>query len=404
MRKNLGGMGMPELHIHVQVKTKNGIILDDRWEKGHSWTRNAWNAFNGVMIDGFSGSANSMFKNGMLNGVTTGGVLYADAGQSMYNRYGGAGGGCYNNAVGNAAYGIIVGTNNGGLTFHPNAFALNNQVGHGNGAGQLSHTAQNAPVTTYDADTKKWNNVVTRIFNNNSGGTITIRELGLVFYSGIACASVYSFLFAHDILEEEVELPDTGQLTVTYSMTTQALTVDEDFPTPAFGAAGSGGYVAGFAWHPTLNVTDFRYLLIAASVGGAGHSTSKQFRTANTNIPNTDDRYRGQNNMAGLYAVGADSPLGTLCSDANTAELGGYDDWYVPADYEMLHMLFPRRASLPAGEEWANNYYMSSTSVSGTFCYSRQMSTGQEYSDYYNAAKYVRLIRKIRTDEFVPAE
>ena len=68
---------MPTIHIRTTVE-KNGIILSDKWEVGHSWVKNAWCFFHGMMLDiggfGTPPIGSSWLAPGMLLVRDTGGT------------------------------------------------------------------------------------------------------------------------------------------------------------------------------------------------------------------------------------------------------------------------------------------------------------------------------------------
>ncbi len=109
--------------------------------------------------------------------------------------------------------GIIVGTGTTAVAYNNSALA--SKIEHGTAGGQLLHwgglikdTEVSAPYAYFD---------VSRIFENQSGGSITINELGLVataFYSN----QYYQFLICRDVLAEVdwVSLAHTEMLKVTY--------------------------------------------------------------------------------------------------------------------------------------------------------------------------------------------
>ncbi|OPL13600.1 MAG: hypothetical protein AVO39_10395 [delta proteobacterium MLS_D] len=66
---------MPRLWLSITVE-RNGIILEDRREEGHSWTRNAWWLMNGVMLDCVSDGGTEAYNR---FGVTTSGSVTASS-------------------------------------------------------------------------------------------------------------------------------------------------------------------------------------------------------------------------------------------------------------------------------------------------------------------------------------
>jgi hypothetical protein len=81
------------------------------------------------------------------------------------------------------------------------------------------------PVPTYD--TKVWTTVHSRVLNNNSGGSITIKETGLVWsgYAFEASASTF-YLVERSVLSPTVDVAAGAQLTVTYTISSSFAAID----------------------------------------------------------------------------------------------------------------------------------------------------------------------------------
>jgi len=116
---------------------------------------------------------------------------------------------------GNDNYGILVGTDDTAVTFDD--YTLIAQVANGNGAGQLAHQGMNAPTRSWTAGTLTFNFNWFRYFNNNSGGDITIYEVGLIAYARAVSASSY-YLFERHVIALGLEIPDTAQLKCEYDI------------------------------------------------------------------------------------------------------------------------------------------------------------------------------------------
>jgi hypothetical protein len=120
-----------------------------------------------------------------------------------------------NGAAADDTLGIAVGSGTTAVTIDD--YQLATQIAHGLSAGQLSYgaTTFNAPVTSGQS---RYFEVV-RTFTNNSGGTVTVREIGLISRNE---AGTYSFLSLRDVLASAIEVADTKVLTVTYRILTTA--------------------------------------------------------------------------------------------------------------------------------------------------------------------------------------
>jgi hypothetical protein len=80
-----------------------------------------------------------------------------------------------NTAAGNATEGLVVGTGTNAVTITDSK--LQTQISHGTSAGTLDYGASvvNLPVSTATTTTLQ----LTRVFANSSGGSITVREIGI---------------------------------------------------------------------------------------------------------------------------------------------------------------------------------------------------------------------------------
>jgi hypothetical protein len=393
---------LPNLFIGLKVQDRDGKVLTDRYEEGHSWVRNAWNAFTTSMlgITGY-GSDGNFLAPGEMNAKNTGRDVYY--GNNPFNfsyltDY--AGDGFYNSTLGNSDFGVVVGTNPNGYPFYINSHDLHARIVSGVGAGQLIYGAMKQPVWDYNTITKKWKNTITRVFNNNSGADITIREVGLI-YNSYVFSGQGKYLFAHDILSAGVVVPNGAQLTVTYEIESQEFTIDSGVI--EMGAAGSGGYVCGYQMLSyTVSNCDQRFLYILSPKTGGESPTELQYQTSSVEI-GTYSTFDGIANTDKMIAQGASSPAGEFCSAARSALLGGYNDWYIPAPYE-FYMLSHMNSYVPVEEQMSGRYLTSQERDSSKYY---DFIVDLNKSDFpYKGTDFrrVRLIRKIHVSEFVPAE
>lgn len=392
---------LPDLFIGLKVQDRDGKVLTDRYEEGHSWVRNAWNAFTSSMlgITGY-GSDGNFLAPGEMNAKNTGrGMYYSDNPFNFSKEYSYAGYGFYNSTLGSSDFGVVVGTNPNEYPFYINSHDLYARVVSGAGAGQLIYGAMQRPVWDYNAITRKWKNTITRVFNNNSGADITIREVGLIYYSYVF-SSQGKYLFAHDILSAGVVVPNGAQLTVTYEIESQEFTIDSGVI--KMGAAGSGGYVCGYQMlSGAVSECDQRFLYILSPKTGGESPTTLLYQTVDVAIGATS-LTDGISNTDKMIAQGASSPAGQFCSDARSTLLGGYNDWYIPSEYE-FRMLRYMNSNIPVGEQMSGEYMTSREYDINQFC-SFNVNDGSSPWPYKKSdPRYVRLIRKIHASEFVPA-
>jgi hypothetical protein len=405
---DMQNFGMPSLWLKTRVTSLSGIILHEREEEGHSWTRNAWNAWNGMMLD--APCIGSELVEGHLitqqyNSHTKNNPSASTFVRSTHTL---SGSGFFNSTANNSLFGIVVGTSD--TPFYSEDYCLYENIDSGIESGRLNYNYQIAPVTTYDSIAKKWTTVHKRIFNNNSGAAIIVRETGLV-YNGMGSSGLLGYvLMARDVLETAVEIPVGGQLTVEYSLTTMSFQGCEDKALPAFpalGTAGNGGYYIGwmeglltqgiglYGWaHPQAH-----YMLIASPIGG--HIAACKWADPAVTDGSINDFNYGFENTNQLIAMGAQSPLGQAVQAYRT--LTGINDWYVPSLNELKNLLWTNRAVLPAGHEFFNPAVntWSSTKVTNVASANNINTVGTNTSTAQTSSLASRLVRRIHRGAWV---
>jgi len=203
---------IPEAFLTVEVFDKNGKPIQKHHQRSHSWVRNAYNLLF-CQLAGKDGSDAEPFGGGRLNVKRTSGAISGAAypvsisdGSTVDGTVQG-----YRAAGGLATRGILVGSGTDAESFED--YTLQTQIAEGAGAGQLNHAASEAHAISY-ADTTLTNTLI-RYFNNNSGGNVSVNEVALVFNGWYEPLQI---LNARDKLGATVEVPDTGQLKVTYTI------------------------------------------------------------------------------------------------------------------------------------------------------------------------------------------
>jgi hypothetical protein len=379
-------LSMPTLHIHTKVE-KNGIILSEKHQVGHSWVRNAYNVYNLMMLDSIPTTYLFVRK--------TDGIFMTNyVPQHFYYSFSGYG---YYSTGNTEDYGVVVGS--GSTAFDLDDFRLDAVIAHGNTTGKLYYQAQVAPVTAYSGDPDFTQNILhKRVFNNNSGATITVNEVGLIYNNDVG--SKWYILMSRDVLDTPAVVLNGAQLTVTVSITTK------DFATtdpgiPALGTLGSGGiYIGQFDYTVAQQTpgSHRRYGLILSPITG-GESTTLAWRSTPT-ATNCQDMYYGQANTTIMEALAAASPAGAFCTAENTAVLGGFSDWYIPTYYEM-GILYTNRAYIPGGQELSNANYWTSYCANNTNASSYNPTTNAYATQAQNTANKVRLIRRFLIADWV---
>lgn len=115
-----------------------------------------------------------------------------------------------NAPVNNDTYGVMVGT---GITAPTvTDTKMETKIAHGIGAGQMQYSAVTFGAPTSDGSTAHF--TITRDFANNSGGSITVREIGLYSYLYSAVGGSEILLMIRDAVN--IAVPDGETLTVNY--------------------------------------------------------------------------------------------------------------------------------------------------------------------------------------------
>ena len=202
----------PQIMIGLQVHDKDGNLTFDDVQRGHSWTRNFWNRIfihaTGGVTNGASFGAGYMTQKNSSGSVQSIGYLP----WWSVTEFMGAG------DAGSSTNGISVGT--GDTAFNVDQYILVTPVAHGNSASQLAYSAMSAATSAYTAGTKTWKTTLVRVLNNNSGGSITIKETGIYFYVAAG------FLLERSVLSPTVAVANGAQLTVTYEISMDFSSID----------------------------------------------------------------------------------------------------------------------------------------------------------------------------------
>ena len=183
--KNVGS-----LLYEVEVYDKDGKLIDKKRGKGDSVLSNWINLFVAIR-----GGYTYDFKNTDGNDVSINTLDFVSSSMKA--------------PAGDDTFGIIVGTATDPVTMAD--FNLYGKISHGTGSGQLNY----GETSEYnDALDMQWDRGLQRSFDNNSGGDITINEIGLVMM--ISDGSVnYFVMIARDVISATT-VPNGGRVTVKY--------------------------------------------------------------------------------------------------------------------------------------------------------------------------------------------
>lgn len=401
---------MPQLQIFSQVRSKEGIILFESAEEGHSWTWNAYNLYTGFMLDvqmeARSAHSPSLFTTDRLimafDGSRRSGVVNRSSNYNNYhfqNR---------NLTAGIDQYGLMVGSDD--TPFEIDDISLFALIPHGNTSGCLLHSVMPNPITTWDEATNRFYADYTRFFNNNSGDTITVKEIGLASANTVGGSTGYYYL-TRDVLEAPIEVPDGGRVTFIYRI--WSFPYDEviaKMPTrPDLGTAGNGGYCMGGRFGNALDTIpdvqdgyaypNQRYLMILAPA--ASEVTGVNYQSPAVNLTqNSDNINYGWERSE--YLVGQPtSQMGAALAAYRTAT--GDPNWYIPSCGEMLD-IWDRQAYLPAGQELATstpNYATATPKTTDAYMVSVTTGAGTGLSQT-STSRRVRFMKRIHRDDWSP--
>lgn len=191
-------------------------LLNQR-ERAHSWVRNSYNYLVGLF--GGVGGTTATFADGFLSGKVPNGSVYGNVayacGYSASDVENPVNITYYGAPVSSVTAGLIVGTGTAAYSFDD--YKLEALVPSGTSSGSLSYQASTASKT-WDSVNRKWVVVQSRIFNNNSGSSISIKEVGLLNNTRVFSGLTYAFLFVRDLLETPVEVPSASKLTLSYTI------------------------------------------------------------------------------------------------------------------------------------------------------------------------------------------
>ncbi len=207
---------IPQAFWTLEVFDKHGDLLQKYHTRSHSWTRNYYNyLFCGTASKNASDGA---FGSGKLNIKDTAGAVQSGAGGITTNTTINLDAPSDNDGIIVASAiisrGIVVGSGVNADSFED--FELQTQIAEGTGAGELNAIRSEDHAISENGLILIETQV--RFYNNNSGGNVSVNEVGLV--NGIYCGAGgrYDTLMSRDKLGATVTIPDTGQCKVTYTI------------------------------------------------------------------------------------------------------------------------------------------------------------------------------------------
>jgi hypothetical protein len=129
------------------------------------------------------------------------------------------------NSVGNSpSYFLMIQVGSGSRSNPYSAYSLAAPIANGSGAGQLTYGSATLPISiTINGNIAYF--YIIQTYNNISGGTVTITEVGIIAYLTLANyfnTNVYKIgntLIWYDVLSSPISVPNGGSVTIYYTFT-----------------------------------------------------------------------------------------------------------------------------------------------------------------------------------------
>jgi len=211
-----------DIRLTVTIKDKNGKIIKQHKQHSHSFLMNFATIIAQEMLNSY-GSSNNYYNFRVTAGSWYSYNFTASNISNILTILDGAN---------DSTYGIVVGT--GTATPTPNDYNLQNQIINGTGSGQLSygaHTFSPTPASggiiaqtttpTSGVLTPSGNVTsfqVSRTFQNQSGASITVSEVGIITKALLSDTSPNYILLIHDLLSSAITIPNGGVMAITYTI------------------------------------------------------------------------------------------------------------------------------------------------------------------------------------------
>jgi len=198
---------LPKAVIEYEVRDKNGKLIEKGKFPAKSWVGNIVGLLS-ALISLWGSTSSGWNAIGTRSDITD---IGGTARGMMLGSYATATlGGCA--PAGDVSAGIVVGSSDTPVSL--GQYSLGALIGHGNGSGQLIYGA-----TVVESLTKNsiWYFRIIRTFTNNSGATVTVREIGLYVRLGLTTSpSYYSCMLARDVPTSPINVPNGSTLTLRY--------------------------------------------------------------------------------------------------------------------------------------------------------------------------------------------
>jgi hypothetical protein len=194
---------VPLTLLTIEVRSPKGELEFRRHDYSHTWTRNYWviTACNAMAVS----SVATNFGAGYLGIKDTAGAVSSISCPMGMN---------FVETTSASTAGIVIGTGTGSESLE--SYGLGTLIANGTGTGQMAYGSMSAPTPGYTSGSKTWATAFTRVMTNNSDGSITVNETGIVTKSSNTPANV---LICRDKLGTGIAVSNGGgQILVTYTI------------------------------------------------------------------------------------------------------------------------------------------------------------------------------------------
>ena len=183
-----------DVKLTIIVKDKDGKIIKVHKQKSHSFVANFL-----YMVGALLSTTNYSWTDisGNKQQFSTASISYT---QLM------------NANCTSSSCGIVIGT--GTATPTPNDYKLGNQIANGTGSGQMTYNNTTFVAPSVSGNTTSM--TIERTFQNNSGASIIVSEVGIQVYAYTNSAINDYALIVHDLLSSPITVPPNAVLTIVY--------------------------------------------------------------------------------------------------------------------------------------------------------------------------------------------
>jgi hypothetical protein len=196
------------LEYEVEVRDKNGKLISRHHGKSHSWLKQFIQMMMAEWQYAYGGGNPPSVT--IVDETGTGRYLPPPS-LNYFNQCAWA----INAPAGSSEYGVKVGA--GDTPNSLTTYALASPINHGTASGQLVYGA----LTIESVINPSGNDLtfrITRVFTNNSGASVTVKEIGISTKRYDQSSIARTFLFVRDVLPSPTNVPDGASLTIRYTV------------------------------------------------------------------------------------------------------------------------------------------------------------------------------------------